>query len=81
MPEEEILRFMAQKMGADQHPATAAYIREACADAYKRLIAPSIETEIRNDLTDRAEDGAIQVFRENLRQLLMQADPSLYNLR
>ena len=73
VPEEEILRFMAQKMGADQHPSTAAYIREACADAYKRLIAPSIETEIRNDLTDRAEDGAIQVFRENLRQLLMQA--------
>ena len=73
VPEEEILRFMAQKMGADQHPSTAAYIREACADAYKRLIAPSIETEIRNDLTDKAEDGAIQVFRENLRQLLMQA--------
>ena len=71
--EEEILRFMAQKMGAEQHPSTAAYIREACADAYKRLIAPSIETEIRNDLTDKAEDGAIQVFRENLRQLLMQA--------
>ena len=73
VPEEDILRFMAQKMGADQHPSTAAYIREACADAYKRLIAPSIETEIRNDLTDKAEDGAIQVFRENLRQLLMQA--------
>ncbi len=73
VPEEEILRFMAQKMGADQHPSTAAYIRAACADAYKRLIAPSIETEIRNDLTDKAEDGAIQVFRENLRQLLMQA--------
>ena len=73
VPEEEILRFMAQKMGADQHPSTAAYIREACADAYKRLIAPSIETEIRNDMTDKAEDGAIQVFRENLRQLLMQA--------
>lgn len=73
VPEEEILRFMAQKMGADQHPSTAAYIREASADAYKRLIAPSIETEIRNDLMDKAEDGAIQVFRENLRQLLMQA--------
>lgn len=73
VPEEEILCFMAQKMGADQHPSTATYIREACADAYKRLIAPSIETEIRNDLTDKAEDGAIQVFRENLRQLLMQA--------
>ena len=73
VPEEEILRFMAQKMGVDQHPSTATFISEACADAYKRLIAPSIETEIRNDLTDKAEDGAIQVFRENLRQLLMQA--------
>lgn len=73
VPEAEILHFMAQKMGAEQHPSSASYIREACADAYKRLIGPSIETEIRNDLTDRAEDGAIQVFRENLRQLLMQA--------
>ena len=72
VPEEEILRFMEQKMGADRCPATASYIREACADAYKRLIGPSIETEIRNELTERAEDGAIQVFRENLRQLLMQ---------
>ena len=73
VPEEEILRFMAQKMGVDRHPATAPYLREACADAYKRLIGPSIETELRNELTERAEDGAIQVFRENLRQLLMQA--------
>ena len=73
VPEAEILHFMAQKMGAEQHPSSASYIREACADAYKRLIGPSIETEIRNELTDRAEDGAIQVFRENLRQLLMQA--------
>lgn len=73
VPEAEILHFMAQKMGAEQHPSSASYIREACADAYKRLIGPSIETEIRNDLTDRAEDGAIQAFRENLRQLLMQA--------
>lgn len=73
VPEAEILHFMAQKMSAEQHPSSASYIREACADAYKRLIGPSIETEIRNYLTDRAEDGAIQVFRENLRQLLMQA--------
>ncbi|HBP24638.1 MAG TPA: RNA-binding transcriptional accessory protein [Oribacterium sp.] len=73
VPEEEILRFMAQKMGVDRHPATAPYLREACADAYKRLIGPSIETELRNELTEHAEDGAIQVFRENLRQLLMQA--------
>ena len=73
VPEAEILHFMAHSMGAEQHPSSASYIREACADAYKRLIGPSIETEIRNDLTDRAEDGAIQVFRENLRQLLMQA--------
>ncbi len=72
VPEAEVLRFMEQKMGADRHPKTAAYIREACQDAYKRLIGPSIETEIRNELTEKAEDGAISVFRENLRQLLMQ---------
>ena len=50
----------------------AATIKEAIADAYDRLIAPSIEREIRNDLTEKAEDGAIKVFGKNLEQLLMQ---------
>ena len=49
------------------------YLEEAIVDSYKRLIAPSIETEIRNILTEKAEDGAILVFSDNLKQLLMQA--------
>ncbi len=71
-PEEEILRYLETHMHAQQNPLTGKYIQEAIADAYKRLIAPSIETEIRNELTEKAEDGAIRVFGSNLRQLLMQ---------
>lgn len=71
-PDEEILRYMEKRLGTDKHPLTSEYLKAACADAYKRLIAPSIETELRNELSDKAEDGAIVVFRENLRQLLMQ---------
>ena len=55
------------------NPVTQQYIDEAAEDAYKRLIAPSIETEIRGEMTDLAEDGAIKVFASNLEQLLMQA--------
>lgn len=51
---------------------TDSYIQEAAKDAYKRLIQPSIETEVRNTLTENAEDGAMKVFSENLRQLLLQ---------
>ena len=51
---------------------TADILREVIADSYKRLIAPSLEREIRNDLTEQAEEAAIGVFRENLRQLLLQ---------
>ena len=47
-------------------------LKETCADAYRRLIAPAIERELRSALTQRAEDGAIDVFGKNLRQLLMQ---------
>ena len=71
-PDEEILRYMEKRLGTDKHPLTSEYLKVACSDAYKRLIAPSIETELRNELSDKAEDGAIVVFRENLRQLLMQ---------
>lgn len=56
-----------------ENPVTAPYIRAAVTDGYQRLIKPSIETEIRGDLTDKAEDGAIKVFASNLEQLLMQA--------
>ncbi len=51
---------------------TAEILREVIADSYKRLIAPSLEREIRNDLTEQAEESAIGVFRENLKQLLLQ---------
>ena len=63
-PEEEILR--------SDNPYTTPVLKEAADDSYKRLIAPAIEREIRNELTERAEDGAIQVFKKNLEQLLMQ---------
>lgn len=72
-PEEDIIRFMNRHIGAGRNKETTPYLEEAAADAYKRLIGPSIETEIRNDLTEKAEDGAIKVFGENLGQLLMQA--------
>ncbi len=51
---------------------TTPYLEEMIADSYKRLIAPAIEREIRNELTETAEDGAIRVFGKNLEQLLMQ---------
>ena len=72
-PEEEIIKFMNRHIGVGRNKETSPYLEEAAADAYKRLIGPSIETEIRNDLTEKAEDGAIKVFGENLGQLLMQA--------
>ncbi len=72
-PEDDIIKFMNRHIGAGRNKETEPYLEEAAADAYKRLIGPSIETEIRNDLTEKAEDGAIKVFGENLGQLLMQA--------
>lgn len=55
-----------------ENPVTISYLREACRDAWKRLLAPSIENEIRGTLTERAEEGAMKVFSANLEQLLMQ---------
>ncbi len=63
---------MAKKTITNENPYTAPVLREVIADAYDRLIAPAIEREIRNELTERAEDGAISVFGKNLEQLLMQ---------
>lgn len=71
-PEEEILRFLEKKTIHTDNRYTTPVLREAAADAYKRLIAPAIEREIRNELTEKAEDGAIDVFGKNLQQLLMQ---------
>ncbi|KMZ52826.1 Tex family protein [Dorea sp. D27] len=71
-PEEDILRYLEKKTIVLDNPYTVPVLKEAAEDSYKRLIAPAIEREIRNDLTERAEDGAIEVFGKNLEQLLMQ---------
>ncbi len=71
-PEERILRYLEKKIITSDNPNTKECLQEVAADSYKRLIAPSIEREIRNELTEKAEDGAIKVFGKNLTQLLMQ---------
>ncbi len=71
-PKERILQYLNKKMLKNDNPYTTPVIREAAEDAYDRLIAPAIEREIRNELTEKAEDGAISVFGKNLEQLLLQ---------
>jgi uncharacterized protein len=71
-PEEDILRYIEKQVITNDSAETAPVLRETIADAYARLISPAIEREIRNDLTEKAEDGAIKVFGKNLEQLLMQ---------
>ncbi|MDD7220451.1 MAG: Tex family protein [Clostridia bacterium] len=71
-PEEDILRYLNKKIITRDNPNTSSVLREVIEDSYKRLIGPAIEREIRSDLTDKAEDGAIHVFCKNLEQLLMQ---------
>ncbi|MBC5714157.1 RNA-binding transcriptional accessory protein [Roseburia sp. BX1005] len=71
-PEEDILRYLEKKVISRDNPYTTPVLKDVIADSYKRLIAPAIEREIRNDLTEKAEDGAIKVFGKNLEQLLMQ---------
>ena len=69
--EEKLLQRMERKI-IRKNSDTAELLQEVIADSYKRLIAPSLEREIRNDLTEKAEESAIGVFRENLKQLLLQ---------
>ena len=71
-PEEDILRYLQKKVIRKDNPVTSPVLKEVVEDSYKRLIAPAIEREIRNLLTEKAEDGAIKVFGKNLEQLLMQ---------
>lgn len=71
-PEERILRYLEKKVIVRDNPYTSPVLKEVIEDSYKRLIAPAIEREIRNELTEKAEDGAIKVFGKNLEQLLMQ---------
>ena len=71
-PEEEIIGWLERKVIRSDNPYTTPILKETTADSYHRLIAPSIEREIRGELTEKAEDGAIEVFGKNLHQLLMQ---------
>ena len=71
-PEERILRFLEKKVITSDNEVTAPVLTAVIDDSYHRLIAPAIEREIRNELTEKAEDGAISVFGKNLEQLLMQ---------
>ena len=71
-PEEQILDYLEKQVIRGDEPKTTEILKSAIGDAYHRLIAPSIEREIRGELTEMAEDGAIGVFGKNLKQLLMQ---------
>lgn len=71
-PEERILQFLAKKVITSENAVTVPVLKEVIEDSYHRLIAPAIERDIRNELTEKAEDGAIAVFGKNLEQLLMQ---------
>ena len=71
-PTDRILSYLDRKIITNPQAFTAPVLHEALEDAYNRLIAPTIEREIRNDLFEKAEDGAIRVFGKNLEQLLMQ---------
>ena len=71
-PVERILRFLEKKTVTAENPHTTPLLREVIQDSYDRLIAPAIEREVRGELTEKAEDGAIAVFGKNLEQLLLQ---------
>jgi len=71
-PADEITELMKQRLIVKDNKYTRDMLADTIADSYTRLIAPSVERDIRNELTDRAQDGAIDVFGKNLRQLLMQ---------
>ena len=71
-PEEDILRYLEKQVTHQDNSYTTPVLKEVVEDSYKRLIAPAIEREIRSELTETAEDGAIEVFGKNLHQLLMQ---------
>lgn len=71
-PTERILQYLEKKVITKDNEFATPVLQEVIQDSYERLIAPAIEREIRNDLTEKAEDGAISVFGKNLEQLLMQ---------
>ena len=71
-PEDRILGYLRKQIMVRENPQTSEFLEKVIEDSYRRLIAPAVEREIRNALTEQAEDGAIQVFGKNLEQLLMQ---------
>ena len=71
-PKDKILTYLEKQIIKNANEYTTPLLKEAIEDSYDRLIAPSIERDIRNELTEKAEDGAISVFGKNLKQLLMQ---------
>ena len=72
VPAEEILGYLQREIITRKNPNTQDALKEAIEDSYNRLIAPAIEREIRNSMTEKAEDESIKVFKKNLQQLLMQ---------
>jgi uncharacterized protein len=72
MPDELVISFLQSRYAAKRRSITTGYVEAAAEDSYKRLIAPSIENEVRNELTDMAGEQAMKVFAENLRNLLLQ---------
>ena len=71
-PVERILRYLEKMVITSDNQYTTPVLQEVVQDSYERLIAPAIEREVRSELTEKAEDGAISVFGKNLEQLLMQ---------
>ena len=71
-PEEEVIRYLEKMTILVNNEYTTPVLKDVAEDSYHRLIQPAIEREIRNELTEKAEDGAINVFGKNLEQLLMQ---------
>ncbi len=71
-PVDKIQMYLEKQIIVRDNPVTTPVLKDVIADSYSRLIAPAIEREVRNELTEKAEDGAIKVFGKNLEQLLMQ---------
>ncbi len=71
-PDEQIISWLGRQVATRKNPNTQKFLEAAAADSYQRLIAPAIEREIRNSLTEAAEESAIDVFEKNLKQILLQ---------
>ena len=71
-PTEQILGYLEKQVITKENPYTTPVLKAVTQDSYSRLIAPSVDREIRSELTDKAQEGAIRVFGKNLEQLLMQ---------